>query len=151
MTNVARLVFDGGGSHNGSPAGWGWAAYVNGEEVAHGCGGLPPGTTNNVAEYHALTMAATWAVVHDWELHGFVPERFEFYGDSDLVVSQVTGVYAVRSPNLRASYRAAVHALEPLAHTMHWHPRRMNKRADELATLGRKLYRTRMFRMRTTA
>ena len=137
------LYFDGGGSHQGSPAGWGWVCTLDGEEYMNGRGGLAPGTTNNVAEYEALIRAAMFAIAHDW---GFSPVGnedviFNFYGDSDLVVSQIAGVYAVRSPNLRGQYERAMHMLEPLDFRLTWIPRKMNARADMLATEGRQDYR----------
>lgn len=136
MSEVVRFFFDGGGSHDGSPAGWGWVCLVNGQEYAHGSHGLRPGTTNNVAEYEALIRAAEYACVHDFRFEA----TFEFYGDSLLVVNQVNGEWQVRKPTLREQHERALQTLEPLDYTLAWIPRAENARADMLATQGRGNY-----------
>lgn len=130
---IVRCQFDGGGSHNGSPAGWGWCAFVDGHEVAQGNGALAPGSSNNEAEYTSLIMAITYCLAHDW---GTTP-RFEFWGDSLLVVNQVNREWGVKAHNLRPLWIQATHLIYGLDCTLKWHPRERNYRADELATLGR--------------
>lgn len=135
---IVSLGFDGGGSHNGSPAGWGWCAFVDGHEVAQGNGALAPGSSNNEAEYTGLLMAARYCVSVDWNAdHGIEPKLFCFWGDSLLVVSQVNREWGVKAPNLRPLWQQATTALGVLACTVQWYPRARNSRADELATLGR--------------
>ena len=50
--------------------------------------------TNNQAEYRAVIMALEWAISR-----GF--RRVVLHSDSELVVKQITGEYAVRSHSLR--------------------------------------------------
>lgn len=131
---IINLAFDGGGSHNGSPAGWGWCAFIDGHEVAQGNGALAPGSSNNEAEYTGLIMAARYCSSHAWSAH---PDMFQFWGDSLLVVNQVNREWGVKAPNLRPLWQQATTALGILACTVQWYPRARNSRADELATLGR--------------
>lgn len=134
---TVEYQFDGGGSHNGSPAGWGWACAVHGVESAHGCGALPPGTTNNEAEYTGLIMALKHAIVHSWPSGA----TYVFRGDSQLVVEQMNGRYRVKAANLRPYHERALYALETLDAVVEWHPRLRNARADMLATQGRERWR----------
>lgn len=132
------VVFDsdGGGSHKGSPAGWGWVAGIDGREVAYGSGGMPPGTTNNVAEYTGMIMAITHAIAADW---GSRP-RFIFETDSLIVVQQVKGDFAVKSLHLLPLRDEARRLLSALDHELRWHKRVNHSRADALATQGRENY-----------
>ena len=56
------IQFDGGSSLEDSVAGAGWVIYRGGEEVASGSVALPPGNTNNEAEYAAAILALEEAV-----------------------------------------------------------------------------------------
>ena len=82
--------------------------------------------TNNVAEYRAVLRALQRAA----ELG---ERELELVGDSELVAKQLTGVYAVRHPALRALYEEA---LTLLGHFDRWSfatvPRAENARADAL-------------------
>jgi len=84
--------------------------------------------TNNVAEYVAAIRA----------LEYLVSQRFRgsvlVFGDSQLVIRQMSGEYEVRAEHLKA-YRA--HLAELTAQfeevRFHWVPREENQRADELS------------------
>jgi phosphoribosylglycinamide formyltransferase-1 len=83
-------------------------------------------TTNNVAEYagitKALEVALTWGAT-DIELHS----------DSELLVKQLNGQYAVRSPNLKPLYQQAKSLLDRLDHWQVIHVQRdQNKHADRM-------------------
>jgi ribonuclease HI len=84
--------------------------------------------TNNVAEYVAAIQALE-------RLHGLGwPGPLEVRGDSQLVIQQMRGEYAVRAPHLR-EYHAR---LTQLARTFArvewvWIPREQNARADALS------------------
>ena len=126
--------FDGGGGGDKGPAGWGWVR----DDGTGGCGGLAPGTTSNVAEYTALTMA-----LHDacsLFANGMESE-FVFLGDSMLVVQQVNGNWRVTANHLRPFYNNVTMLLAGLPNwTLKWIPRKQNSRADEWAWKGKTLW-----------
>ncbi len=62
-------------------------------------------TTNNVAEYQALVTALEAA-------HGLKIRKVQVFADSELMVKQITGVYKVKSPELRPLYEKAKGLLE---------------------------------------
>ncbi|RHY23937.1 hypothetical protein DYB26_011873 [Aphanomyces astaci] len=61
---------------------------------------FPEPTTNNIAEYdgliHGLQLAADMGFTH-----------LTIFGDSQLVLRQMQGVYHLRHPGLRELYRSA--------------------------------------------
>lgn len=91
-------------------------------------------TTNNVAEYEALTTALT--VVRDRiaQRQETAAESIHCFLDSELVVQQVRGVYKVKQPHLR-DYLMKIRTLEqeigrPILYTAI--RREHNQRADWL-------------------
>lgn len=124
--------FDGGGG-GGGPAGWGWVR----DDGTTGCGALAPGTTSNVAEYTALTMA-----VHDaLTIARRGDASFLFRGDSKLVVEQVLGNWVVRSDKLRPFVNQAKMLLDGLPQwEIQWVPRKQNSLADEQAWKGKTMW-----------
>jgi ribonuclease HI len=132
--NEVIYNFDGGGGGESGPAGWGW---VRSDGVTQ-CGPLAPGTTSNVAEYTALTMA-----IHDAIrlYHDFGETTFAFQGDSKLVVEQVLGNWQVRADKLRPYVQEIQMLLEALPEwRLKWVPRHMNSKADEMAWKGKTLW-----------
>lgn len=132
--------FDGGGgekNHQGEPpgpSGWGW---VRSDGVT-ACGGLAPGTTSNVAEYTALTMAIidAHAVMDD-----LGDTKFIFKGDSKLVVEQVLGNWQVRADKLRPYVHRVQMLLGGIPEwRLQWVPRNLNRLADEQAWKGKGLW-----------
>jgi ribonuclease HI len=122
----AHVYFDGAARGNPGPAAVGWVIVTSDGVVAEGNEYIGE-TTNNRAEYEALVRALE--VARDY---GF--ERVDVRGDSELVVEQVRGNYAVEHPRLREYRIGALELLESfeewsLAHV----PREINERADELA------------------
>lgn len=85
-------------------------------------------TTNNVAEYQGLIAGLRKA--RDLGIEELVVRL-----DSELIVSQLTGVYRVRAPHLKDLYDLAKGLLAtfPRATVQHV-PRANNARADALAT-----------------
>jgi ribonuclease HI len=133
--------FDGAGTPT-TPAGWGWVLTREDdpEELASGFGPLPKGTSSNVAEYTALTAAARYASVLDGNamVAGEVRPMFIFRGDSQLIINQTLGTWRVKTPELgplRLEVRSILDRLE--SWTMQWVRREHNRRADELAALGK--------------
>jgi ribonuclease HI len=89
--------------------------------------GMPP-PTNNVAEYTAAIKALEY--LHGQGYRGEV----EVLGDSQLVVRQFSGEYAVKSVHLKCfNERLRALAKEFKSVTLTWVPREENQRADYLS------------------
>lgn len=127
---VTTYKFDGGAGGEG-PGGWGWVR----DDGAKGCGGLAPGTTSNMAEYVALTMAVRDAYDID-------TDSVHFLGDSKLVVEQVTGNWRVKAVNLLPYFNNVRILLEslPMKWTLGWIPRELNSEADAQAWEGKSMW-----------
>src|SRR6185312_1504841 len=118
---------DGGARGNPGPAGFG--AYVTdaqGKMLAELSEYLGH-KTNNFAEYSGLLAALDFAVKNGHK-------RLQVVSDSELMVKQMTGVYKVRSPELKELYdraRTLTRKLEyfKISHVL----RAKNKDADRLA------------------
>lgn len=121
---------DGGSRGNPGPAGYGVRIEDGGSEVVaelHGALGI---ATNNVAEYHGLLAALTWAVDHG------VPS-LEIRSDSELLVKQMLGVYRVKNPGLQPLHQEARLLAARVGRVRFKHVRReLNKEADRLANLA---------------
>lgn len=121
---------DGGARGNPGPAGYGaWIVDEGGTTLAELHGSL--GTaTNNVAEYHGLIAALTWAAGRgDPSLH--------VKADSLLLVQQMKGVYRVKHPNLIPLHQHAVKLVAAIGQVTFEHiPREQNKEADRLSNVG---------------
>jgi len=117
----------------GGVATYGYIIYRNGMEVARCCGIIGAGmlgdyTSNNIAEYHALIKLLEKLI----ELG--IKEDIEIYGDSQLVINQINGVYRVRSERIKPLYEKALELLKMLQNVkLIWIPREMNREADGLS------------------
>jgi ribonuclease HI len=119
-------TFDGACEPNpGGAIGWGWTI---GEDAFHGSAPPAPNNTNNLAEYAALI--ALLEMLKDRGIAG------QIHGDSELVVMQMNGEYAVRSSNLIASTAYAQRLLAETHSTISWHPRDDNGTADAESAKG---------------
>ena len=128
-----RVQFDGACQplKGGGVATYGFT--VDGGGFVHEESGLaaPPWTeasTNNVAEYVAAIRALEWLRDRRWI------GEVVLAGDSQLVVRQMDGAYAVRSERLRA-YHDQLRRLVPAFSRVRfeWVPRERNARADALS------------------
>ena len=131
------LRFDGASRGNPGPCGAGYVLYsgrlpnsdASAPSVHVGSKLLSRGT-NNWAEYHALILGLQAALK-------LGVRKLAIQGDSNLVVQQVAGAWAVRAPSLVplcAQCRAALTELE--AFTMEHIERKYNGAADKLANLA---------------
>ncbi len=116
----------------GGYACWGWEAREQGDLVAvgYGCLGHGPWTTKSHAEYQALLQAARWA-------DRLRLREVTIRGDSMLVVSQVTRVWALESVHLLKYCCQAMQLMLDLQGKLEWVPREQNEAAD---TLSRRAY-----------
>src|ERR1051325_2336805 len=118
---------DGGARGNPGPSGYGvYVTDAQGKMVAELSEFLGI-QTNNYAEYNGLLAALDFAVKHG---HA----RLRVVSDSELMVKQMTGIYKVKSPELKELYdraRTMVRKLErfEIKHVL----RAQNKDADRLA------------------
>ena len=127
---MITAFIDGGARGNPGPAGYG--VYVVDEqgsvlaELYEGIGA----STNNVAEYRGLLAALEWALAHGHR-------RLHIKSDSQLLVRQMNGEYAVKNAGLLPLYRQARHLMAKIGDVTLEHVRReFNKDADRLSNLG---------------
>lgn len=119
-----ELETDGASRGNPGPAAWAYRLRAGGNVLEENSGRM--GTaTSNVAEYRALieglrrarTLGAT---------------RVQVKSDSELMVRQLTGLYRVKAPALKALHREAVELLESVGGRVVHVPRERNQRTDQL-------------------
>jgi ribonuclease HI len=85
-------------------------------------------STNNVAEYAGAIAALEWLLRNEYR------GRVIVFGDSELVIRQMTGEYAVRAEHLTAYHdRLAQLAGRFESVEWKWVPREQNARADRLS------------------
>ena len=123
------MNFDGASRGNPGPAGIGAVIFHNGKEIWASCQYI--GTkTNNQSEYSALILGLKEAVSRDIR-------NLHVYGDSQLVINQINGIYKVKNPGLQELYQE-VQGLkikfETIAFTHIY--RDFNKRADHLSNMA---------------
>ena len=119
------IHIDGASRGNPGPAAWAFVIAPPHRPVIEESERLPD-TTNNVAEYTALLSALQRAA----EL-GL--SRLKIFSDSELLVKQMRGEYAVRNPGLRPLYEQARDLVKGFTEVTITHVRReQNRRADEL-------------------
>lgn len=119
------MWFDGACSGNPGPAGGGAIVEYDGERhvISEGIGT----GTNNEAEYHGLILGLQRAL----ELGA---ERVTVRGDSQLVIRQLEGRYAVKAVNLRPYFERAKGLMEAFdAVRLEWVRREQNGDADAAA------------------
>ncbi len=86
--------------------------------------------TNNVAEYSALILALE-------TLRSLGIKSLKINSDSQLLVNQLNGRYAVKNPNIRKLFRIYMSlAVNFDKITVNHIPRELNKEADRLANLA---------------
>lgn len=136
----ASLYFDGANDRNPQGhAGYGFSIVRDGPSkkasLIKGYGYAGQGKSNNEMEYQGLLEGLIWATRLDLT-------KLSVYGDSELVIRQMTGQYKVRDPRLREIH-SKVKALvleakdeEDLVVEFHHIPREDNKVADALAQMA---------------
>lgn len=130
--SAMELIIHTDGASRGNPgkAGIGVAIYdrnyVPVEEVCKYIGE----STNNVAEYQAMILAAQKAIAHK-------ARKVTFKTDSELLVRQLNGLYRVKSPNILPLYNELITFLKKIPEWKMLHVRREeNACADALANQG---------------
>lgn len=123
------LNFDGAARGNPGPAGIGAVIFHNGQEIWASCQYI--GTkTNNQSEYSALILGLQEALSRDIR-------QIHVYGDSQLVINQINGIYKVKNQGLQELYQEVQQLkakFETIAFTHIY--REFNKRADYLSNMA---------------
>ena len=87
---------------------------------------------NDVAEYSALIVGLQAAIDH-----GLVGQGLEVNGDSQLVIRQMTGQYAVRANQIIPLHRRAREIAQQVGvERWQWVPREQNHEADHLSRIA---------------
>lgn len=127
---MVQIFTDGGSRGNPGPAAYGFVVKKD-NRIIHEQNGYIGIATNNFAEYTALIEALTWLEKHSKE------QRLEFFLDSQLVVSQVNGIYKVKNANIR-DFIFKVRTLESNFSTIVYQhvPRIKNQEADRQVNIA---------------
>lgn len=88
--------------------------------------------TNNVAEYTAVIKAYDWLLSHPEIIDK--QSEIKFFMDSKLVMSQVTGQWKIKHPNMQGLYLIVKEKEKKLGKKVSYThiPRALNKKADAL-------------------
>ncbi len=121
--------FDGASRGNPGTAGAGALLVNENGEVIWETARFLGTKTNNEAEYTALLLLLKAAKERDIK-------TLNIYGDSKLVVSQVSKQWKINLPHLRALAQEAWSLMEGMSVTLEWIPREKNKLADALSNQG---------------
>ncbi len=126
-TRTLIMQFDGGSRGNPGPAGVGVTITDEAGRPVYELGEFLGRCTNNVAEYTGLLRGLSAAIA-------LKADKLLVRADSELVVRQITGVYRVKSPDLKPLYQRAVDLMGQIKEVKVSHVyRESNSRADELA------------------
>jgi ribonuclease HI len=118
---------DGGSRGNPGPAGYGVRIENEDATLVEELYGALGTATNNVAEYHGLLAALTWAADHG-------VTSLELRSDSELLVKQMLGAYRVRNIGLQPLFQQARSLVARVGRVRFQHVRReLNTEADRLA------------------
>jgi ribonuclease HI len=123
------MNFDGCSKGNPGPSGIGAVIFHNGQEIWASCQYI--GTrTNNQSEYSALILGLKEVLSRDIK-------RLYVFGDSQLVINQITGVYKVKNNLLQELYQEVQNLKTQFEYIEFTHVyREFNKRADALSNMA---------------
>ena len=125
------LNFDGGSSGNPGIAGAGAVIYFDNQEIWAGSMYVGSMETNNTAEYCGLILGLEEAIKQNITI-------LRVYGDSLLVINQITGKYKVNASHLKVLYDRVMELIGYFEKITFSHIlRHLNKRADYLSNIGR--------------
>jgi ribonuclease HI len=128
--DIYSLYFDGCSKGNPGKSGAGAVIYKNGVEIWSAYRYLGNNKTNNEAEYSGLVIGLEEAVNKNIQ-------NLLVYGDSQLVINQVNGIYKVKNMNLLRFYNNIIKLKQCFVNIAFNHVYRSNnKRADELSNMA---------------
>lgn len=127
---MIKVFCDGGARGNPGPAAYGFVVYKDNQVVKEGNGYIGI-ATNNTAEYTAIIEALVWLKNH------YQRQDLQFYLDSKLAVSQLSGLYKIKNANIR-NLIFKIRELETEFGQINYQhiPREQNKEADKMVNLA---------------
>jgi ribonuclease HI len=132
---MIKIYTDGGSRGNPGPAALG--VHITKDDTPLVSFGKTIGiATNNIAEYSAAVAALSWILKQKQQLTE--GEDIFYYADSQLLISQITGVYKIKNANL-AQLLITIKGLEKeIGHPIHYRhiPREQNTLADRQVNLA---------------
>ena len=127
---MIKVFCDGGSRSNPGPAAYGFVVYDD-QKIIHKGKGYIGIATNNFAEYTAVIQALLWLAGN------FKGKDLNFYLDSNLVVSQLRGLFKIKSASLRELIFKIRSMETTFGKISYWHiPRDQNQEADKLVNLA---------------
>lgn len=127
---MIEVYCDGGARGNPGPAAYGFVVKIDGATVKAQSETIGI-ATNNFAEYTAVIAALKW-LAQDHK-----GENLDFFLDSKLVVSQLSGLYKIKSTRLRNLVFEIKGIENQFGQVRYIHIRRdKNKEADKLVNLA---------------
>lgn len=140
---LCEPAYPGGPRNPGGMATYGFVIYKDHEQIKEGWAiiGSGQGMTNNVAEYTGAIKALEWMIEND-----LTDDKITLRSDSQLLIYQLDGSYAVRSPRIYPLYSHVRKLLKKFKKKSYcWIPREENEEAD---ALSRRAYYSRMEKSR---
>ena len=132
QNDIHELIIHTDGASRGNPgkSGIGVAIFDKGHRLIEEACKFTGESTNNVAEYKAMILAAQLAITYN-------ARKVTFKADSELLVRQLNGYYRVKSQNILPLYQELKALLEKIPDWKIQHVRREeNECADNLANKG---------------
>lgn len=135
MNNIS-IFTDGGSRGNPGPAAIG--VYITDDEGKKlaAIGKRIGESTNNTAEYKAVLEALSWLIENKGKIENNA--KISFFLDSQLVYSQIKGIFKVKSESIRELIFTVREKQAQFGLNLEWNhiPREKNKIADELVNLA---------------
>ncbi len=119
-----KMYFDGGKRKEGITFGF---VILKDDEILESHGGLiqNPKLSSNAAEYVAL-------IIGLYVCRLLKIEKIEIFGDSQLIINQVNGIYKCKSHILKPLKQIVLGQLKHMDCKLRWVPREQNYMADRL-------------------
>lgn len=132
---MLNVYVDGGARGNPGPAAVGIYIVDENNNILCRFGKKIDVATNNIAEYKAV-IAALSLLLEKKKLWGH--RQVNFYLDSQLIFSQITGVFKIKNPKLRELLFAVREKEAELSLSIQYFhiPREENKEADKLVNMA---------------
>ena len=128
------IYTDGASRGNPGPASYGFTIQDEKGNLLHQKGAYIGITTNNVAEYSAVLYALKYILE---KFSANLPLSISCYADSQLVASQLSGQFKIKSQRLKPLILQIRNIEKVLGQVEYTHVRRhLNQQADQLANLA---------------
>jgi ribonuclease HI len=130
-----KVFFDGScePKNPGGVAGYGFCFYDEKNNEIFSDSGIEcsgENATNNIAEWAAIKHALEYLEKNNWN------GELEIYGDSQLVIYQLTGKYKVKKETLKPYHESCMEMLSKYKWLANWIPREKNEKCDSLSKKG---------------